>query len=431
MKSVALVPGGYKPPTSGHFYLVNEMAKRSEINEVIVLIGHKVRDGITADQSLEIWEIYKNHLSPNVSIRIAEANSPIIDIHKIIGENPQNFYFPVVGMRSEADQNDIKRFDSLGKKYTNFKTIVLSGDPDVSGTKARQALLSGNYEAFKHYLPDVLSDEEKQQVVDILTPQNTLSENVSPGQLKHIEVIIDRLFKRYNVDVAFTKHFQDRVNDSRNGKPITYDELLNLLKKTYTKYGREIGEQDEDFQAVLKDIQHDLNLPFVLTYDTRNNEMDLIAKTIMRKHNFQTSNPILPLEENIDEQRQLLLGYIQSLNEYMISEGMNVQPLPRVELIDNDTKNASDFFGKTAYYNPGTITVTLYTLGRHPKDVMRSYAHEMVHHIQNLEDRLHQINTTNTNEDGKLEEIEREAYERGNITFRKWTDSITNKNVPN
>ena len=138
-------------------------------------------------------------------------------------------------------------------------------------------------------------------------------------------------------------------------------------------------------------------------------------------------NPVQSIKENTNESRQLLLGHIQSLNEYMINDGMNVQPLPRVELIDNDVKNASDFFGKTAYYNPNTITITLYTLDRHPKDVIRSYAHEMIHHIQNLEERLPQIPTTNTNEDGKLEEIEREAYERGNITFRKWTDSLTNK----
>ena len=145
------------------------------------------------------------------------------------------------------------------------------------------------------------------------------------------------------------------------------------------------------------------------------------------KQTPKTPNQAQPIKENINEPRQLLLGHIQSLNEYMINEEMNVQPLPRVELIDNDTKNADDFFGKTAYYNPGTITVTLYILNRHPKDVIRSYAHEIIHHIQNLEERLPQISTTNTNEDGKLEEIEREAYERGNITFRKWTDSITNK----
>jgi phosphoglycolate phosphatase-like HAD superfamily hydrolase len=67
----------------------------------------------------------------------------------------------------------------------------------------------------------------------------------------------------------------------------------------------------------------------------------------------------------------------------------------------------------------------LYTEGRHPKDILRSYAHEMIHHIQYLEDRLHNITTTNTNEDEDLDAIEKEAYVRGNMTFRNWTDSIT------
>ena len=48
----------------------------------------------------------------------------------------------------------------------------------------------------------------------------------------------------------------------------------------------------------------------------------------------------------------------------------------------------------------------------------------MIHHIQNLEGRLGGINTTNTNEDDYLDQIEREAYEHGNMTFRNWTDSL-------
>ena len=43
------------------------------------------------------------------------------------------------------------------------------------------------------------------------------------------------------------------------------------------------------------------------------------------------------------------------------------------------------------------MAIVLYTEGRHPKDVVRSFAHEMIHHIQNLEDRLENISTTNTN----------------------------------
>ena len=85
---------------------------------------------------------------------------------------------------------------------------------------------------------------------------------------------------------------------------------------------------------------------------------------------------------------------------------------------------ASDFLGKTAYYDPNTQTIVLYTEGRHPKDIARSFSHEMIHHIQNIEDRLGDIQTTNTNKDKNLDAIEREAYQEGNMIFRNWTDSL-------
>jgi hypothetical protein len=53
----------------------------------------------------------------------------------------------------------------------------------------------------------------------------------------------------------------------------------------------------------------------------------------------------------------------------------------------------------------------------------------MIHHNQNLEDRLNNINITNTNEDGDLPEIEREAYEKGNMLFRTWEDNIKNSTL--
>ena len=58
---------------------------------------------------------------------------------------------------------------------------------------------------------------------------------------------------------------------------------------------------------------------------------------------------------------------------------------------------------------------------------MRSFAHEMVHHMQNLEGRLGKIQTTNTNESDALLELEKEAYLQGNIIFRNWEDSVKNK----
>jgi hypothetical protein len=115
-----------------------------------------------------------------------------------------------------------------------------------------------------------------------------------------------------------------------------------------------------------------------------------------------------------------------SLSRYMIDNGMNIKPLPKIKVIKDDEQNASDLLGKTAYYNPVEKSITLYTMDRHPKDVLRSFAHEMIHHEQNLDGRLNNINTTNTNESGDLPEIEREAYEKGNMMLRNWEDKIKN-----
>ena len=115
-----------------------------------------------------------------------------------------------------------------------------------------------------------------------------------------------------------------------------------------------------------------------------------------------------------------------SLSKFMIDNGMNIKPLPKIKVIKDDKENASDLLGKTAYYDPNNKSITLFTMDRHPKDILRSFSHEMVHHEQNLNGKLNNINTTNTNEDGDLPEIEREAYEKGNIMLRNWEDTIKN-----
>ena len=111
----------------------------------------------------------------------------------------------------------------------------------------------------------------------------------------------------------------------------------------------------------------------------------------------------------------------------MENDGLKLKPYPKVKFIHTDFKNSDNFFGKTAYYDPNNNEVVLYTLGRHPKDILRSYAHELVHVHQNHEDRLENISTDNVNEDDYLEQIEREAYEEGNIAFRSWSNKITEK----
>jgi Zn-dependent peptidase ImmA (M78 family) len=244
--------------------------------------------------------------------------------------------------------------------------------------------------------------------------------------LDDVERIADEWFKDYGIDVVFTRHFIERVNDKRNGKPISAEELEDLFTQTAEKYGEKLANLPDDYQAVLLKLRNDINLPFALNYDEKNDEIDLVAKTVMRKKNFQTSNPKLALQEIYAEPSEHdYPKLIKSLTEFMLNKGMNIRPLPKVKFVNDDVENARNFFGKTAYYDPNNRVIVLYTMDRHPKDVMRSYAHEMIHHMQNCDNRLGNITTQNTNEEGDLPEIEREAYEKGNMMFRGWTDTIT------
>ena len=306
-KVVAVYGGGFKPPTSGHFEVVKQALKENpEIDEMIILIGGKPRNGITPDESILIWDIYKQYLPFKVEVKYTSV-PPIKGIYNYAKEHPDEEVLFIIGARegNEDDFADIATRTKSLDKYPNLnlRTIVTQGG--VSGTAARNASKI-SLDKFKPFVPSELSDEEVEQVYNIVADkiQEVLTENASYSQ--HIDV------------------------------------------------------------------------------------MEKVAQ----------------------------------LTNYMIDKGMNIEPLPTIEFIDGDSENAKDFFGKTAYYDPNRQHIVLYTEGRHPKDIVRSYAHEMIHHIQYLEDRLGDVSTTNTMEDDHLDKIEQEANLRGTMTFRNWTDSL-------
>ena len=107
--------------------------------------------------------------------------------------------------------------------------------------------------------------------------------------LDGIEKYADKLFKSVGIDVVFTKHFLDRVNDRRNQKDITQSELIRLFKQTHKKYGKKIAKLGADAEAVITDMKTDVNMPFVINLD-KGGMLDLVPKTVMRKKDFKTSS---------------------------------------------------------------------------------------------------------------------------------------------
>ena len=121
-------------------------------------------------------------------------------------------------------------------------------------------------------------------------------EDVSQKQLNDLEKFADRILKKFDVDIEFTRHFADRMNDKRNNPPITVAELQRVFKKIAKRKAKNI-RQNPDSEAVIKDLQTDLNLPVVINYDRKNDEFEVINKTIMRKKDFRTTSKTITTED--------------------------------------------------------------------------------------------------------------------------------------
>ena len=405
---VALYPGKFKPPHKGHFDIVKGLLNKAD--EVVVVVSPLPKDGITAQQSEAAWNLYKTILGNKVTVVVAPS-SPVSYVYDIIKSNPEDNFIVAYGKGEEA------RYKSLTK---NPKVQIIDGGTvsdeggNINATDLRNALQTN--QDISRFLPD---DIDQQDFVKAISAGTI--EEMSKSALDSVEKVADEQLDP--LDVEFTSHFFDRVNDPRNEPPITSEELEEFFKRLSRKKGQLISFLKKYQEIVATDNKTNINIPLV------NQANQAIAKTIMRKKNFQTSNPKINLEEDCGCQHEQPMDFksaLASLTKYMIDQGMNIKPLPKLKIINSDIQNANDILGKTAYYNPTNCSITLYTLNRHPKDILRSYAHEMIHRIQDNEGRLNGINTTNTNEDGNLQELEKEAYLNGNITFRNWEDSIKN-----
>ena len=123
----------------------------------------------------------------------------------------------------------------------------------------------------------------------------TASKEITKSDLDQLERYADKLFAAVGIDVEFTRHFLDRVNDERNRKQITTAELTRLFKQSYKKFGKKIAQLGLDAEIVINDMKTDVNMPFAL--NLKGGELELVAKTIMRKKDFKTRNPKTAFEQ--------------------------------------------------------------------------------------------------------------------------------------
>lgn len=129
--------------------------------------------------------------------------------------------------------------------------------------------------------------------------------------------------------------------------------------------------------------------------------------------------------------KTLIQFWINKINEFYRQQHVKIDPLPNIELVDDLTQqnDKTDILISTGGYVPHLKQIILYIDNRHIKDVLRSYCHELIHHNQNLDNsdymrRVFKHASDDIVDNSQLEGIEADAYLRGNILFRKFTEKL-------
>ena len=177
-KTVAIVPGAFKPPHKGHLDMVRSYA--DEADEVVVLISRPTKSGrklpngreVTAEDSLEIWNMLTTGM-PNVRVEISTHASPINAAYEYVGdEGPLNMGDKVM-LGCSTKGGDCGRWEGAAKYVKDGVELVpvtgvepttrMNGEP-YSATDFRNAL--GNPEN-RSEIAEFVGEENVDEVLNI------------------------------------------------------------------------------------------------------------------------------------------------------------------------------------------------------------------------------------------------------------------------
>ena len=398
-KTVAIFPGAFKPPHKGHLEVAKMLLK--EADELIILISPILRDGIDADESVAVWELYKLLLDGPAEIRVA-AGSPIRETYDIVKNNPDTNFIVAFG-KGEAE-----RFKAMAN-YPNVKVFDGGYIQDANATQLRQALDSKDETAMQKYLPNGISPVDFLKAIgrkSTISPQEpTQLQEVQPMDATspyHDLVVselgeIDRTAQKFNVPIndlqyAFEAGRENILTDDVWSKLENSDsyQIKNLEQaiKLANKYKK-------DWRSIVRAIQDEKQLPLPLVLNYAKDKYYLVGgNTRLMFYKALGVQPIVLLgtiDLTIDEDSKVFdLNTIKLTESQTATVGefikyaiknLAIQNPPRnlTFSYDNDQAKSKRSFG---YFDPNDNKIWVYVKNRNMADILRTLAHELVHRKQ-------------------------------------------------
>jgi hypothetical protein len=186
MRRIGLIPVAAKPYHAGHHALVTMAAAENDEVWLFVSTSDRARKGEMPLLGADMLKVWQEHLEPIMpsNVNVEYGGSPVQKVYVTLGDAEGLVSGDVWTVYSDPEdtalnypeKNRVKYFPHL---YEAGQVVFAAeedpgrftrgeGTPDVSGTKMRAALASGDVEAFRRGMP---AGVDADAVFDILSPK--------------------------------------------------------------------------------------------------------------------------------------------------------------------------------------------------------------------------------------------------------------------
>jgi len=373
--TIALFPGAFKPPHKGHFAAVKKLLEQAD--QVVILISPKTREGVTADESIAIWELYKTLLDGSVEIRVA-GESPVKEAYRVAESNPDTNFILASG-KGEDD-----RFKTAIAKLPNVKSVDVGNFEGTNATDLRIALQANKEEAIKQYIPQ---DIDLADFLMALSKKLKVNTDATP-----VDVNLQER-KYQNQDDTFANYVLSKETEIEQAAQ-DFNFPIPDIRYAFTTGNMVILTDDIKSKLENKD-HHDEDKgdgpAMILNYDKDKYYLvygsHLIhgenPKVLMAVLDLEGPKPFPLKEGRLNESQTATIG---EFIKYSV-KNLGLQNLPSNLTLSYDNNKAKEkrSFG---YFDPSSNKIWVYVKNRNMADILRTLAHELIHRKQEEDGRL-------------------------------------------
>jgi len=441
-QTIALFPGAFKPPHKGHVDVVKKLLDK--VDQVVVLVSPKMRDGVSAEESVAVWNLYKKLFDGPVEIRVSANDSPVGEVYDVVKNNLDTDFIVAFGKGEESRY--VKMADQ--PNATVFDGGTIEG---ANATNLRMAIASNNTEEIAKYLPtgitvdeflNAISEKPVEQPAEEIpaepAPEQPIQESppiddMNDDYYNYVESNRDKIEK---IAQVFNYPIDDMLLAFQGGKPIVLsDDVWSALENTEShrikdleaaiSHALKLGINPRPYIDQIKK-KKEMPLPLVLQYGDNKfylvggevvlsilKALGAIPKVLLGNITPKTQTLPEPIFESV--QGRLTESQTATLGEFIkyAIKNLAIQKPPSGLTLSYDT-NAARKRSTFGTFNPENDKIWLYVGNRNMADILRTLAHELVHRKQAEDGRLDII----SGETGS--EIENEANAQAGILLRNF-----------